>query len=67
MSYEIEFKSPNQAMKFAVEYNKHAVKVIIKAIKYKKIKNASQAEFLFSFAGINGYPVKCFCERYQLK
>lgn len=66
MSYTAKFNSPEEAMEYAKDYNKEGWNLIIKEIEAGNIKNRFMLRFLMEFAGIQGYPVECLADKYNL-
>lgn len=67
MSYTVKFDNCNEAIKHAYWYNRRGCRILLREAKLGNIPNLTCAEMAFSFAGIQGYPVKCIFERWQQK
>jgi hypothetical protein len=69
MSHFIKFQSAREAMNYAIAYNRRAVRIILKdarkAIRKGHPYDLTTLQIIFSFAGIQGYPVTCFHKRLQ--
>lgn len=66
MKTEIVFNTPQEAVDYARQWNPKIQTVIEPALKNGDIKNRLALRFVMSFAGVEGYPVECLADMYNL-